>query len=280
MSTTHDDGTFNADDGVRLHFRRWMGEGTPRAVMALVHGYLEHSGRYGFVGEYFAPRGYAVYAFDHRGHGQSGGPRAYIQRFDDYLRDIARYLELVRAREGTAIPIMLVGHSMGGLISLRYALEHPEMLRAVAVSSPWLGNKHRVSGLKLFAGRILSRIAPGTQLSADLDSKVLSHDPEVVAAHGRDPLVLHKFTARWATEALAAQEWTLANAARMALPCLVMQAMADELSDPASSRAFFERIVHTNKAWKPYEGYYHELFNEVGREAVFRDLEAWLGANL
>jgi len=299
MSVSHDDGFFSAHDGLRLYYRRWTGtSGAPAlsgagagappsagadpstAIIATVHGYLEHSGRYGFVGDYFAPRGFTVYGFDHRGHGQSGGTRAHVARFGDYLTDVDRYLDLIRDREGSQKNIFLVGHSMGGLVSLRYALERPERLRAIAVSSPYLGNKVNVSGAKLFAGKILSRLFPTAALDAGLDRNDLSHDAAVIAAHAADPLVLQKFTARWATEAMAAQDWCLANAHRMALPSLVMQASDDRLADPAVSRTFFERITHPDKTFKSYTGYYHELFNEVGRAEVFRDLETWLRARL
>ena len=280
MTASHDDGFFSAHDGLRLYYRRWTGAGEPQAVIALVHGYLEHSGRYGFVGDYFAARGFTVYGFDHRGHGQSGGTRAHVEHFGDYLTDVERYLDLIRDREGTQKPIFLVGHSMGGLISLRYALERQSGVRAIAVSSPYLGNKVPVSAAKLFVGRMLSKVMPKASLDAQLDRKLLSHDPAVVAAHEADPLITHKFTARWATEAMAAQAWVLANAHRMALPTLVMQGADDQIADPAASRTFFERLTHPDKSWKSYTGYYHEIFNEIGRDEVFRDLETWLRARI
>lgn len=286
MTVSHDDGFFPAHDGLRLYFRRWRGESEPTAIIALVHGYLEHSGRYGFVGDYFAARGFAVYGFDHRGHGQSGGPRAHVDSFGDYLTDVSRYLDLIRDREGADKPIFLVGHSLGGLIALRFALEHgagpggPAGLRGVVVSSPYLGNKVPVSGATLFAGRLLSKVLPKTSLDAKLDSKLLTHDQEVIAVHDRDPLVLHRFTARWASEALEAQAWVLANAHRLALPSLVLQGADDQIADPTTSRTFYERVAHPDKTWKSYTGYYHEIFNELGRDAVFRDLETWLGAHL
>ena len=280
MSVAHDDGFFPAHDGLRLYYRRWRGDGEPKAIIALVHGYLEHSGRYGFVGEHFAPRGFTVYGFDHRGHGQSNGPRAYIERFGDYLSDVSRYLELIREREGAQKPIFLVGHSLGGLIALRYTLEHPEGVRAVVVSSPFLGNKVPISGGKLFAVRIMGRLLPTIALDAGLDPKQLSHDPAVIEAHQQDPLVLQKFTTRWATEALGAQEWVLANAARLTLPSYFQVGMADSIADPAVARAVFERITHSEKRWSGYDGFFHEIYNEVGREQVFADLAGYLSGRL
>lgn len=280
MNLTHDDGFFPAQDGLRLYYRRWRGEGEPKAIIALVHGYLEHSGRYGYVGDYFAARGYAVYGFDHRGHGQSGGARAYVERFGDYLSDVSRYLELIREREGAQRPVFLVGHSLGGLIALRYVLEQPEGLRGVVVSSPFLGNKVPISGGKLFAVRVMGRLLPTVALDAGLDAKQLSHDPAVIDAHGKDPLVIQKFTTRWATEALGAQDWVLANAARLALPCYFQVGMADSVADPAVARAVFERITRADKRWTGYDGFFHEIYNEVGREGVFADLDAHLAGLL
>jgi alpha-beta hydrolase superfamily lysophospholipase len=280
MSVSHEEGFFTGRDGLRLYYQRWAGAAPPRAILALVHGYLEHGGRYRFVVDHFAPRGFTVYVFDHRGHGRSEGRRGYIDSFDQYLQDLDRYLVTIQEREGDGSKLFLVGHSLGGLVSLRYAIDNPEGLAGVVASSPYLRNKVPVSAAKLFVARVLSRLSPAMAMEANLDSAALSHDPEVVRAHEKDPLVLRKFTVRWTTETLRAQEIALSRAPDLQIPCLLLQAGDDQIADPQASRAFFERMTALDKEWRLYEGYHHEVFNEVGRERVFRDLEEWLGKRL
>jgi lysophospholipase len=275
MTTRSHDGEFTSQDGLKLYYRRWDAASLTQAVLVVVHGYLEHSGRYQFLADYFAPRGYSLYAMDLRGHGQSGGRRAHVSSFSEYLYDLDRFLSTVQKREGDGLKF-LVGHSLGGLIVLRYALDSPEGLAGLVVSSPYLANKVPISPLKLYAGRLLSRVVPTLALDAGLKTELLSHDAEVVRARDEDPLVQTRFTARWATETLAAQAEVLRRAAELRLPCLVLQGADDEVADPKVSRSFFDRLTVPDKEWIPYGGYYHEVFNEVGRKRVFDDLAQWL----
>jgi alpha-beta hydrolase superfamily lysophospholipase len=280
MSATRDEGYFNAQDGLRLHFQTWNGGGKPRAILAVVHGYLEHGGRYGFLVDHFVPRGYPVYVFDHRGHGRSMGRRAFVSSFSDYLEDVDRYLATIQAREGSGHKTFLVGHSLGGLVSLRYAIESPEGLAGVVASSPYLGNKVPVSPGKLWAAKVLSRVAPAMAMEAAVDPALLSHDPEVARAYAQDPLVGKRFTVRWSTETLAAQAETVARAGELRIPCLLLQAGDDQIADPTVSRAFFDRLTTPDREWREYEGFYHEIFNEPGRDRVFQDLGEWLEKRL
>jgi alpha-beta hydrolase superfamily lysophospholipase len=275
MPTPSHDGAFTSRDGLKLYYRRWDGASPTQAVLVVVHGYLEHSGRYQFLADFFAPKGYRLYAMDLRGHGQSGGRRAYVGSFGEYLDDLDRFLSTIQEREGDGLKF-LVGHSLGGLISLRYAIQSPEGLAGLVVSSPYLANKVPISPLKLYGGRLLSRVLPTLAMDAGLKTDLLSHDAEVVRAHDQDPLVQTRFTTRWATETLAAQEEVLARAGELRLPCLVLQGGDDQVADPTVSHDLFQRLTVPDKEWIPYGGYYHEVFNEVGRERVFGDLAEWL----
>ena len=179
-----------------------------RGTIVVVHGYCEHRGRYRHVAAHLNRHGYHVLVGDLRGHGESGGPRAFVRRFADYLADVQAFLaaaaELSRGSVPARKPILL-GHSMGGLVGLQFALNHPEALHALALSSPFLGLKIVVPGWKRTLGLVASVLSPTLRLPSGLSAAELSHDPEVGRLYDADPLVTHEATARWFTETTAAQ---------------------------------------------------------------------------
>ena len=275
----HTEGKFNASDGQELYYQAWRPEGEPKAALAVVHGYGEHSGRYLNLVNYFAPRGYALYAYDLRGHGQSAGQRGHIHRFNEYLSDTDTFLKLVREREPNR-QVFLLGHSLGGLIVSAYAEEHPGELPGLIMSSAFLQFKIKVPGWKAAVARVMSALNPTMTMPNDLPASWLSHDPAIVAAYDTDPLNHHVATARWFTEILAAQTRTLDRASELQIPVLALYAGDDLIGDPAGSALFFERAQLADKTQHRYDGYYHETFNEVEKEIVFRDLEAWLAGRV
>jgi alpha-beta hydrolase superfamily lysophospholipase len=275
----HTEGKFNASDGQELYYQAWRPEGEPKAALAVVHGYGEHSGRYLNLVNYFAPRGYALYAYDLRGHGQSAGQRGHIHRFNEYLSDTDTFLKLVREREPNR-QVFLLGHSLGGLIASAYAEEHPGELPGLIMSSAFLQFKIKVPGWKAAVARVMSALNPTMTMPNDLPASWLSHDPAIVAAYDTDPLNHHVATARWFTEILAAQTRTLDRASELQIPVLALYAGDDLIGDPAGSALFFERVQLADKTQHRYDGYYHETFNEVEKEIVFRDLEAWLASRV
>jgi alpha-beta hydrolase superfamily lysophospholipase len=275
----HTGGKFNASDGQELYYQAWRPEGEPKAALAVVHGYGEHSGRYLNLVNYFAPRGYALYAYDLRGHGQSAGQRGHILRFNEYLSDTDTFLKLVREREPNR-QVFLLGHSLGGLIVSAYAEEHPGELPGLIMSSAFLQFKIKVPGWKAAVARVMSALNPTMTMPNDLPASWLSHDPAIVAAYDTDPLNHHVATARWFTEILAAQTRTLDRASELQIPVLALYAGDDLIGDPAGSALFFERAQLADKTQHRYDGYYHETFNEVEKETVFRDLEAWLAGRV
>ena len=251
----------------------------PAAVIALVHGYGDHGGRHTWFGEDMAARGYAVYVYDLRGHGQSSGTRGQIKRFDDYLDDTAVFLDEVRRRQ-PGKPVVLLGHSLGGLICARFAQERPCDVRALVLSSPFFALTVQPEPMKLLGAKALSTLWPGRDIGNTVRAEDLSHDTSVVEAYVTDPLVHHVATARWAAETLAAQDAAMAAAPRVTLPLLVLYGKDDEVADPSFAEAFFATAGSADKKLIHYEGFYHELFNEVGREQVFADVAAWLAERL
>jgi len=241
-------------------------------------------GRYGYLAEAMVPLGYAVHVFDLRGHGSSPGVRGHIERFSDYVDDALLFVDAVAAEQPAAgaeqpgPPLYLLGHSLGGLIATSCAEARQDGLAGLILSSPFLRLRLPVSGLKRAAASVLSRVAPTRDIGNSIPAEELSHEAEVVAAYTSDPLNHHVATARWAAEVLAAQRAALSAAGRLRLPLLVMYAGADTIADPAASRELYAAASSADKTVRCYDGYYHELFNEVGRDAVFADLAAWLAA--
>ncbi len=265
---------FNARDGIRLFFRRWFVAG-PRGLVALVHGFAEHCGRYDEVASVLNRAGWSVAAMDYRGHGQSGGRRAHIDRFDEYLDDVHAFLDEIR-RDGFEERPVLLGHSQGGLIAARFAELFQERISRLVLSSPFFGLAMKVSAPKAWLGKVVSRWLPTFSMPTGVDPAWLSHDSKVVDAYTADPLISHHATTRWFTEVTRAQDNTFGDAGRLQAPLLVLQAGDDKLSSVEATRRFFEAAGSTDKHIELYRDYYHEIFNEVGRDKVFGDLTAWL----
>lgn len=261
-------------DGTKLFFRRWPVD-QPKATLAVIPGYAEHSGRYAHVAEHLNGLGLDVFAIDLRGHGRSEGPPGYVQRFDRYLEDLDALLEYMTAESGPAKRFVL-GHSMGGLVALHYTILRGPDWQGVIISSPFLGTHFTIPPLKRCLGRIMSAVHPRFSLPNGLDTSHLSHDPQIVRAYQDDPLVFDISTARWFTETMTVIENVKANAERFKLPCLFVQAGDDRIADPTQPKPLFEAIGSGDKTYVEYPGFYHELLNEVEKDKVLAEVEAWL----
>ncbi len=268
-------------DGTRLFVRHWLPESEIKAHLAVIHGYGEHSGRYAPFAAWMTGRGYAVHACDLRGHGKSPGRRGHVERWADYHGDAAALLEDLRTRYGEQLPLFLVGHSMGGLIVLGYALDHPQGLRGIIASGPALARGTGVPPILYEVAKLLGSIVPRLQMDSRLDVRALSHNEAVIRAYVEDPLVHSLGTARLAAEMDREMRRLFAEANRWPaeLPLLIVHGGADRLAPPEASAAFFETVVARDKERKEYPGFYHEVFNEVGREQVLQDVTDWLEAH-
>lgn len=272
------EGEFCGEGGLRIWYQSWRPE-APRAIVVIAHGVGEHSGRYGNVVNCLVPKGYAVYALDHRGHGRSAGRRGHVNRFAEYIIDVGHLIDLARA-EGPGLPVFLLGHSLGGEIALAHALERPEGVAGVIASSPGLGIKLQVPRLKVFLGELMSRLVPTFTQHSGLPANNMSHDPRVVQDYVGDPLVHDLVSARWYTEMTRTAREVMANARRLRLPLLVIQSDDDPLIDSQAVRRFFAEAGSADKTLREYAGFYHECFNEVECERPLADLVAWLDAHV
>jgi acylglycerol lipase len=234
-----------------------------RAVLLIAHGFAEHSGRYGNVVNHFVPRGYAVYALDHRGHGRSDGERVHVDNFNEYIKDLKTFFNIVR-QENPKDKIFLIGHSMGSVISLLYTVEYQQELAGLVTSG---GGVARPTDPPI----------PPTPPGQPLPTAMLSRDPAVIAAYENDPLVYRgPIPRRFALGGMLGKLYDVVP--RIKLPVLIMAGNGGP--DGARSRALYEQIGSKDKTLKLYEGLLHEIFNEPEYPQVMADLEAWLKTHL
>lgn len=263
-----------AADGTALFVNDWPDEKRERGVL-LMHGLGEHCGRHAHVARFFNDAGWSVRAYDHRGHGRSGGPRGDTPDDEALLRD-AKLVFDDFAQQFPAPPLLL-GHSMGGLFAARFATGAMSPIGGLILSSPALAIP--LSGGQKLLLKTLGAIAPGFAVPNGLQTRYLSHDPAVEEAYRKDPLVHAKITPRLLRAMLAAIECSQANAAALKMPVLMVVAGDDHLVDASGSDAFFARLAPGIGSMHRYADYYHEIFNEVGAARVFHDIRAWLSCH-
>jgi acylglycerol lipase len=275
----HIEGNFKGVRNAGIYYQAWLPEGKVKAVLIIVNGLGEHSGRYTNVVNRFVPLGYAIYGFDHIGHGKSEGGREVIERFEDFTDNLTIYYTMVKAWQPEK-PIFIYGHSLGGLIACNYLIDHQADFKGAIISAALVRVPANISPLTVTMGKIFSAIAPKVGV-VPLDATGVSRDPEVVKAYVNDPLVFHgKTPARLAAEMLKAMRRVTTEADKIALPIIILQGSADRLVDPGDAQLLYDKASSKDKTIKIYPGFYHEVHNEPERETMFKDLEDWLKAHV
>jgi len=264
-------------DGVEIFAQSWAADGKARAVVALVHGLGEHSGRYEKVAAKLPAAGFSVNAYDLRGHGKSGGPRLFSPSYEALMRDIDQHLEQTRARF-PGLPVFLYGHSLGGAQVLAYTLKRKPSLAGVIASSPLLAPGIKVPPLKVSAGKLLSRLAPKMILRTDVPWDSLSRDAAFVEATKKDPLFREGTSARLGVDFLSAGEWITLQKAFL-LPLLLMQGTGDRHVSPQATMEWARQLPGdvTLKVWEDGR---HELHNDIEKDKVVDFAVAWLQKHL
>ncbi|MBU4423304.1 MAG: lysophospholipase [Gammaproteobacteria bacterium] len=269
--------TLTAADGENLAVQDWpLTEGTARGTVLLVHGLGEHAGRYDALARRLNAWGFAVRGYDQYGHGESGGPRGGLTSDMRLLNDLADMVDATRARMAPGQPLVLLGHSMGGLVAARFVALHLRPVDALVLSSPALDPGLNAVQKLLLA--TLPRILPNLRVGNGLDAQYLSHDQAVVAAYLADPLCHDRISGRLARFIADSGPATVARAAHWSVPTLLMWAGADKLVNPAGSRAFAAAAPRSMVQPQCFESLFHELFNESPDLAapVFALLRQWL----
>jgi alpha-beta hydrolase superfamily lysophospholipase len=264
--------------GTPLYAQAWLPDAPPSAVVVIAHGLGEHSARYQWLAERLVADGRAVYAIDHRGHGRSGGPRANIDRFTHVVSDYCTFAGRARRQHPDA-PLFLFGHSMGGAIAFAGAVRVQDTLSGLVLSGPALAAGDAVPVFKLLLARLLSLVAPNTG-ALKLPASAVSRDPEVVRAYERDPLVMHAaIPARTVVELLEAMDTFPLLARQLRLPVLVQHGTADALVPIDAARFVHQAFASKDRTFRPYDGLFHEIYNEPEREQVLGDLRRWLAVH-
>jgi alpha-beta hydrolase superfamily lysophospholipase len=264
--------TVAARDGESLAIRHWEPAGDARARLLIIHGLGEHGGRYERAAGIFAASGLDTWALDLRGFGASGGRRAYVERLDAWLDDIADQLTALRA---LGRPVVLFGHSMGGLVCARYAETDRPQPDLLVLSAPAVAGN--IPAWKKTLARILGKVAPTAAVKNDFDGSILSRDPAVGADYVADPFNVHSTSARLGAVLLEAQAPTIADLGRIRVPTLVVHGGADHLV-PTASSAVFGNLPGVER--RVYPGLAHETFNEPEGPIVVGEVAAWIGEHL
>ena len=260
-----------------LYTESFVPAGAPRGVVLINHGYAEHCGRYHEVAHVIVNAGWAAFSYDVRGHGKSPGERGYIDRFAIYLDDLAAMQDAARALTAADAPLVLLGHSHGGLIILRaLADERPPRVAAAIVSSPFLALRLAVPGFQLLLARIASRLAPKLAQPNALRVEDLTQDKAKQAERTADKLCFDVATARWFTEARTAQNHVFAHADRIRVPTTWLVGGDEAIADPTRSRAVAAKVPGAK--YHDLVGMRHEVFNEIERARVFSELSQALEA--
>jgi alpha-beta hydrolase superfamily lysophospholipase len=273
----HQDGTFKGAAGHTVYYQYWSPEQKAKAVVLVVHGAGEHSARYSELAQRFCDAGYAVAALDHIGHGKSSGSYGHMDDLQHHLDTLDIFRQRVTS-EFTGLPMILLGHSMGGLISACYLLKEQKHFIGCALSGPAIKTELEPGVVQIAIIRTLALLLPKLGVM-QLDAAGVSRDPEVVAAYKADPLINQgKMSARFVSELFRGMNLIQEEAASVELPLLIMHGGGDLMTAPSGSRFLHDAVASNDKTLKIYPELYHEIFKEPEREQVFADLISWCDA--
>jgi acylglycerol lipase len=263
--------------GLNIFVRSWRPNGAARAVVVICHGLNAHSGQYQSVGAQFAAVGLAVYALDLRGRGHSDGERFYVDKFADYVSDLATVIALAKVRE-PGLSVYLLGHSAGGVVSCIYTLEHQSELSGLICES--FAFQIPAPDFAIAALKGLSHLAPHAHV-VKLRNEDFSRDPDVVRAMNEDPLIANEVQpTRTAAEMARADDRLKREFPLITLPVLILHGTLDKVTRPSGSQLFYDMAGSADKTLKLYEGYFHDLLHDVGKEEVMADIASWIDARV
>jgi acylglycerol lipase len=268
---------FESVGGLKIHLRSWQPAGTPRAVVVICHGVNSHGGQHAWTAEQLVAAGHAVYALDLRGRGKSEGERFYVEDVSEYVADVAGAIRIAKSRHAGA-PVFLLGHSAGGVVSATYVLDHPDELAGFICES--FAFQVPAPGFALAAIKGLSHVAPRLPV-LKLHNADFSRDPAVVRALESDPLTANEAQPAATVAALVrADERLREEFPKITLPLLILHGTDDKATVCHGSEFFHRTAGSKDKTLELYEGHYHDLLADVGREQVIADIRGWIDRHL
>ncbi len=273
--------TWKSKDGIDFFVRGWEPDHKSKALVALVHGLGEHTGRYEHVAKAMTEAGYALAGFDLRGHGKSGGIRGHFPSLEAAMRDIRDFLIFLTQRYPD-LPQFLYGHSLGGLLVLTYALKNKTGLKGVIATGAGLRSQIHEQKMKVLMAKVLGSLVPSALLPSGLDNALLSRDPNVVNAYNKDPLVHDRISLAFGKAGLKATDYAWQHAEEFSVPLLIMHGAADRNTYPHGSENFAKLAAKNNQdiTLKLWDGMYHEIHNEPEKEQVIQFMIDWLDRHL
>lgn len=265
------------EGGRKMFFRSLRPKEAPRAFVVIVPGFNAHSGYYAWVAEQFVAMGLAVYAVDLRGRGNSDGERFYVESFDDYVSDVEAVVKVAKSRE-SGLPLFLLGHSAGGVVSCLYALDRQAEMAGLICES--FAHELPAPDFALAVFKGLGHIVPHAHI-LHLPNERFSRDPKAVEAMNGDPLIAHETQPAETMAAMVrADERLKKDFPLITLPLLILHGTLDENTKPAGSQHFFDRAGSVDKTLKLYEGSFHDLLNDLDKGVVMRDIQRWVDCRL
>ncbi|HTG94557.1 MAG TPA: lysophospholipase [Pyrinomonadaceae bacterium] len=269
--------TFEGVGGLKIFTRWWQPEGKTRGVVVIVPGFNSHSGQYLWVGEQFAEKGLAAYAIDLRGRGRSEGERFYVEKMEDYTDDVATLVRTAKSRN-PSLPVFVLGHSAGGVVSCVYALDHQSEIDGLICES--FAFDLPVPGFVLSILKGFDYIAPHLHVYT-LKNENFSRDPLFVDSMNNDPLIEDESEpTQTATVMIDAARRLHREFPFIKLPVLILHGTEDKATNPSGSQFFYDNAGSTDKTLKLYEGHYHDLLNDVDKEVVMADINGWIDARV
>lgn len=283
---TLEEGSFSARDGIQLRWQRMAAQGgrgadeRPRAQVGLIHGYMDHQGRWAEVAGWLAGLGFEVSSYDFRGHGKSEGPRGHCDRFEDYVDDLDRFWTRMRDGSGSD-KAFLIAHSHGGLTALRWvAQRHPEGLAGLVLVNPFTEFAFKPPALKVGVSKAVGKLVPWLPVKHPLKPEDLTRDPEAQRRVREDPLYTRVATPRWFTECVRAQAEARAQAKDVGVPTLMLLSGSDRIADPVTNRQLFEGLGAEDKVLREYPEAMHELLNDLDKEEAEQAIASWISSHL
>jgi alpha-beta hydrolase superfamily lysophospholipase len=271
------EGSFEGVGGVRIFTRAWLPASKPHAVVVISHGFNSHSGLYSWVAEQLVSHGLAVYALDHRGRGRSGGERFYAEKIEDYVTDLTTFIRMVKAQE-PGLPVFLLGHSAGGVIACVYTLDHQNEITGLICES--FAYEIPAPDFALTVVKGLSHILPRAH-ALKLKNEDFSRDPAMVAQLNADPLIANEIEPAITVAAMVRGDERLKKEfPRIKLPLLILHGTRDRATKPSGSQHFYEKTGSADKTLKLYDGHFHDLLADVGKQKVMADIQTWIDAHL